>query len=286
MAGGLKIVEHIDELRRRLKVVFISLVVSILLVLLFPLNPSQILNLSATYYETPTSVFLHLVLSGTLPSSFVLIPFTIGTPLEILMLAAVILGILVDMPVIVYEVYRFIDPALKPEERRMVYPVIISATVLFAIGILFGYFVLARFIFVAMVPFYTAIGLHAPYYIAASDFFTIVFLCVLFCGFAFITPVFVFLVLRFGIVSPNAFKKYRLYIWFATYIITAIITPDGGPLLDLLLFIPVITMLELSVIIGGRFSPRRHEGEGKCRFCGEEWAGGPLFCPSCGKSSR
>jgi sec-independent protein translocase protein TatC len=282
----MKLSEHLEELRKRLKVILLSLFVIVLVVFLLPLKPSQLLTLSGTiYYTTPVSVFLNAVVHGTLPKGWALIPFTVGAPLEILLLASLILAVAIDMPVIAYEVYRFVDPALKKEERSLLYPVTTSATALFVVGILFGYFILARFIFVAMAPFYSAVGLTQPYYISASDFYSIVFLCVLFCGVAFTTPVFVFLLIRFGVLSPSFFSKNRVLIWVATYIITAIVTPDGGPLLDVILFVPVITLLELSVFIGKRFAPKAGEkSRRRCKQCGEEVKEGLLFCPHCGRS--
>ncbi len=277
--------EHIDELRHRLKVIFITLVVSILVVLLLPLNPAQLLDLSNVYWTSPVTVFLNAVVNYTLPSTIKLIPLTVGAPLEVLLYASLILGFAVDMPVIAFEVYRFVDPALKQSERDMVYPVITSATLLFVVGLLFGYFILARFIFVAMVPFYTAVGLTPPFQIAVSDFYAIVFLSVLFSGAAFVSPVFVFLLIRFGVISPSFFSKNRVLIWAVTYVITAIITPDGGPLLDVILFVPVIALLELSVVIGRRYAPKGvTDTFPKCRYCGASLETRRLFCEECGRS--
>ncbi len=290
MSTGFRFGEHLAELRHRLKVVFLSLLVTIIVVFLLPLNPSQLLNLNAVYYTTPVAVFLQRVVGDTLPAGWVLIPFHVAAPLEILLMAAAILAIAIDMPIITYEVYKFVDPALKPEEKKMVYPVITSTTLLFLVGIAFGYFILAKFIFIAMAPFYTAIGISPPYFIEAMDFYTIVFLSVLFSGLAFTTPVFVYLLIRFGILPPDLFSKNRVWIWIITYVVTAIITPDGGPLLDVILFVPVVFLLEIGVFLGRRSVRDRHaeepEDTGKlvCPSCGEALDHPMLFCEHCGKS--
>lgn len=237
------------------------------------------------YYATPVSVFLQPVVHDTLPPGWALVPFTVGASLEILLVAALILGLAVDMPLIAYEVYRFVDPALKEEERAMVYPVVFSSTLLFVVGILFGYFILAKFVFAAMAPFYSAVGLSQPYYIAASDFYSIVFLSVLFNGLAFTTPVFTYLLMKFDVIDPRFFSKNRVLIWAVTYIVTAFITPDGGPLLDVILFVPVITLLEISVVLGRRGVPKNLRLETpKCKFCGAEFFPRRSFCSECGKA--
>ncbi len=286
MSVGLRFSEHIDELRRRVKVVFISLVVMIFLVLLLPVNPSQLLteNLSnLVYWSTPVSVFLNGIYSYVLPSGWVLIGFHVNEPLEVLLVSALVLGLALDMPIIAYEVYKFVDPALKENERQMLYPIVGSATGLFLVGILFGYFILAKFIFFALQPFFSAV--NASTVIDVSDFYFIVFLSVLFSGFAFTTPVFTYLLMRFGVVSPGFFSKNRVLIWAVTYIVTAFVTPDGGPLLDVILFVPVIALLEISVLFGRRYAHEEvRPSSPKCKHCGAEIELRRLFCPECGRA--
>ena len=289
MSEGFKFGEHIDELRRRLKVVAIAFVITMAVVFLLPLDPSQLLNLSAVYYTTPVSVFLQNVVSNTLPSGWELIPFHIAAPLEILLIAAFVISMPIDMPLITYETYRFIDPALKHEERKMVYPVITATTTLFLVGLAFGYFLLAKFVFIAMAPFYSAIGISPPYLIEAFDFYTIIFLTVLFSGVAFTTPVFVYLLIRFGVVQARTFSKYRIWIWLATYVVTALVTPDGGPVLDVILFVPVVVLLEVGVFLGRRAAGDKVEASRPsrgltCQFCGHHMDVPRLFCEKCGKS--
>jgi len=289
LSEGFRFKEHLDELRRRLKVVFVSLFVVILVVLVLPLNPPQLLNLNAVYYTTPVSVFLQHVVQDTLPSGWTIIPFHVAAPLEILIIAAAVLGVAIDMPVISYEVYRFVDPALKEQERKLVYPVITATTALFLVGLAFGYFILAKFVFVAMAPFYSAVGISPPYLIEAMDFYTIIFLSVFFSGLAFTTPVFVYLLITFGVLPPDLFSKNRVWIYIATYIVTAVITPDGGPVLDVILFVPVILLLEVGVFLGSRSARRRQSGSGArreivCPSCGAVMDKPQLFCAKCGKS--
>ena len=285
MADPFRFKEHIDELRRRLRVAFATLAASVLGFLLLPLNPSELLSFTAVYYTTPVSLFLNRVVQDVLPEHWSLIPVRVGAPLEIVFVASLILGLALDMPVLAYQTFKFIGPALDEGERRMVYPVVASATVLFLTGLLFGYFILAKFIFVAMAPFYAAVGLSQPYLIDVSDFYAVVFLSVLFSGVAFTSPVFVFLLIRFGVLSPRFFSKNRPVIWLVTFGVTAFVTPDGGPFLDVILFVPVILLLELAVLVGKRYAPRAESPQGPlCRHCGEPLVRSDVFCPSCGRA--
>ncbi len=285
MSGLQTLGEHLGELRRRVKVVFLSLIVMVLVVLLFPLRPTELLSLSNVYWTTPVTLFLNGIRSYVLPAGWVLIGFHVNEPLEVLLVAALVLGFTLDIPVIAYETYRFIDPALKEKERGALYPVMVSATALFLIGILFGYFILAKFIFFALQPFFGAVG--AATVIDVSDFYFVVLLTVFFSGIAFTTPIFVFLLLRFGVLSPQFFSKNRVWIWVVTYVVVAFVTPDGGPLLDVILFVPVIALLELSVLIGKRYSPKKIQAPPppRCKFCDQELESGLAFCSNCGKAT-
>ena len=114
-----------------------------------------------------------------------------------------------------------------------------------------------------------------------------VFLSVFFSGVAFTTPVFVYLLIRFGVLSPAFFSKNRLWIWAATYVITAVVTPDGGPFLDVILFVPIILLLEGAVLVGRRAAPRRAAAAGpSCRYCGSEIRPESPFCWSCGRAPK
>ncbi len=123
--------------------------------------------------------------------------------------------------------------------------------------------------------------------IDVANFYFVVFLTVGMSGIAFTTPIYVFMLIRFRVLSPQTFRKNRVIIWVVVYIATAIITPDGGPVLDLILFVPIIVMLELAVFLGAR-SIRNLEAPpepDKCKYCGAK-LGGATFCPNCGRAAE
>jgi len=277
--------EHLGELRQRLKTVFLTLIILLVILLVVPRDPSQFLSLTGTYSPL-VSIFLDRVVQDILPSTWTLIGFRLNEPLEVLLVASLILATALDMPVIAYESYRFISPALMESEKRLVYPFIFSSAILFLLGLAFGYFFLARFIIIALSPFF--ISTHASFTIDLADFYFVIFLTVLFSGIAFTTPVFVFLLIRLGVVDSSFFSRNRVLIWFGTYIVTAVVTPDGGPVLDVILFFPVIALLELAVFFGKRYTnsrPRREPKGKRCGYCGTLLDPPQPFCPTCGRSN-
>lgn len=289
---------HLNELRARLKVVFLSYLVILIVLVFFPANPSssirnpgQYLNL-AFLEHTVIAAFLQNIYSYILPSNWTLIGANgIGEGMEIYFVAALLLAAVVDMPVIAYETYKFVDPALKPEERKLIYPFIASTSVLFLAGILFGFFVLAKLLVIALSPFYVAAGIS--FQVDAAAFYYVTLLIIGATGASFTAPVFVYSLIRLRVISADAFAKNRVIVWFILWVITGLIlTPDGGPLLDLVIFIPIVTMVEIAVWLGRRSvrgkepqapQPAVPRPEVKCPSCGRVQKKPTLFCDYCGR---
>jgi sec-independent protein translocase protein TatC len=299
--------EHISELRSRLKIVALSFLIIFVVLVLFPANPAQAAQNPGQYLSlafiqnTVIASFLHRITFDILP-----LPCTAGLPatpgcwqliaakgigegMEIYFVAALILTLALDMPILAYETYRFIDPALKETERTMIYPFVLSTSTLFVVGLLFGYFVLAKFLIIALAPFFVATQI--TYQIDAGAFYYVVFLIIGATGVSFTSPVFVYTLIRLRVLSADFFSKNRVVIWFVIWVVTGLfLTPDGGPLLDIVIFVPIVAMVEIAVALGRR-SVRGMEPpssqptrELKCPYCGKTLSRPMLFCEHCGKS--
>jgi sec-independent protein translocase protein TatC len=306
-SGRFPLSEHIAELRRRLKIVAISFLVIFLILVLLPTNPiqqfqnpGQYLNL-AFIQNTVIASFLGRVVGDILPNPCpvlgnptprcwqLIAANGIGEGMEIYFVAALILTLALDMPVIAYETYRFIDPALKEKERKMIYPFVLSTSVLFVVGLLFGYFVLAKFLIIALSPFFVAS--HITFQVDAAAFYYVVFLIIGATGVSFTSPVFVYTLIRLRMLSADFFSKNRWIIWFVIWVVTGLfLTPDGGPLLDVVIFVPIVVMVELAVVLGRRSvrgdepKEKPEKKELKCPHCGKVLSQPMLFCEHCGKS--
>jgi sec-independent protein translocase protein TatC len=280
----LNIGEHIDELKHRLKIAFLSYAGILAILLLAPAQPAKAISLTGTYVPF-VAFFLARVKIDLLPAGWTLIASNLTAPLEVYLVASVVLAAVFSSPIFAYEVMKFVTPALTDKEKGLLYPFVISSSALFTVGVLFGYFLLAKFLFIALEPFF--VTAQTQPFINVSDFYSIVFLTVGMSGIAFTAPVYVFMLIRFRILGAQTFRKNRVIIWVVVYIATAIITPDGGPVLDIILFVPIVVMLELAVFLGGR-SVKKMEAQqeaDKCKYCGAK-LGGAAFCPSCGRAAE
>jgi len=300
-SGQFQFREHIDELRRRLRIVAISFLIILIALLLFPANPANALQnpgqyLSLAFLEnTLIANFLQRMIHELLPAGWTLVAARgIGEPMEIYLVAALILSVAIDMPIIAYETYKFIDPALSKRERDLIYPFITSTTVLFVVGLLFGYFILAKFLIIALAPFFVSAQVSPQ--IDAAAFYYVIFLIIGATGVSFTSPVFVYTLIRLRVLSADFFSKNRVIIWFLTWVVTGLfLTPDGGPLLDLVIFIPIVAMIEIAVALGRRSVRNREPPKDQkqsqdqkrgitCPRCGHTMKTPMLFCEKCGRS--
>ncbi len=274
--------EHIYELSQRLRVILISIFVFTIIFMIVPAdlsfleNPSQLL----TMYRPLVVTVLDVIRDQVLPEGMVLIGGEVTAGIELYLMISFAFGLVCSVPVIAYEIYKYIDPALYPHERRMIYPFIISFTSLFVFGAFFGYFILLPFMLWALVPFLLWVG--AQPIILVTDFYSLVFISIFLSGIAFTFPIFLVLLVKVGILKTRTLTKNRKYVYAGTFILTAIITPDGGPLADMALFLPIIILFEIAILIAKRYE--KEEELPKCKFCGAEMDEDEIFCPKCGRS--
>ena len=246
-------------------------------------NPFQV-------YHPLIATILLGIRERLLPSQYTLIGGTVTTPLEILAVGAAVFGFATSIPVLAYEIYKFVDPAIRPSEKQSIVPFVTAFSVLFLAGALFAFFILLPFIFYFSIPFFSAIGIST--FIFADQFYNLIFFVMVLSGFAFTIPLFFVLLVKLHVLGTKMLTKNRKYVWAITLILTAIASPDGGPLADVALFVPIIILLE-----GAIWFAKRYEKEGvapsrislfsqkTCTYCGGEIDPGGVFCGQCGKAS-
>ncbi len=278
--------DHVNELAKRLKVVLYVLVVSTIFFMVLPSDPSFLRN-PLEFYDPLVALILRQIRAQVLPPNVRLIGYELTAPLQLYLVASLVLGFAVTIPVLSYEIYRFVDPALYPHERGAVYPFVFSFTALFVIGASFGYLVLTPFMIWALFPFFTAVG--AEQIVSIIDFYTMVFISTIMSGLIFTWPVFFVLLVRFGLLQTSMIRNNRKYVYAVMYIVTAFVTPDGGPLADIVLFLPMLVLTETAVYVARRYETKPFAGEAtttgtRCKFCSRELELGKAFCDSCGKA--
>ncbi len=282
----LPLLDHIAELSRRIKIWIYSLVISTIFFLAFPADPVSVVRNPFQIYRPLIAGILRAIRDSLLPAQYTLIGGTVTAPLEVIFVGAAVFGFAVSVPVLAYEIYKFVDPAIKPSERQSVYPFVGAFSILFLAGALFAFFVLLPFIFFFSLPFFSAVGIST--FISANDFYNLILFVMVVAGFVFTLPVFFVLLVKIRVLETRPLIKNRKYVWALTLILTAVASPDGGPLADVALFVPMIILIEGAIWYSKRYEKEKPVAVEKavkaCSFCGEPIDSNGDFCPRCGRS--
>lgn len=173
-------------------------------------------------------------------------------PLFIMMEIAIIVGIILAVPIILYQAWRFVEPALYPEEKKLVFPLVFFSLVLFILGALFAYFVVLPM----ALKFLIGIGfsqLRANPMLSAELYINFLLKMLLGFGFSFEMPIFLFMLQRAGIISTKQLKSFRKYFIVVAFSVGAFIAPDVST--QVLMAIPLIALYEISIFVG-RFAKK------------------------------
>ncbi len=285
---AMSIWEHLGELKRRLKVIAIAFVASLVFWLLFPARAFDPSALFTGMYYPMVSIILESAKSLS-AGQLTLIMGSMTDPLELYFIAGAVMSILTSSPVIGYEIYKFVEPALKPNEKSKLTKFMAGFLGLFTLGALIGYFILIP----AMIRFMVYFGgiVQASSVVNASDYYGMVFIGVGATAIAFTTPAIFLLLVDLEVISTNALAKNRLIVYLALYVIIAFLVNE--PVVGHFgMFFPIMGMLELSILIGRRMEHNRAKKRGlpfepakpTCRYCKAELDPNKVFCPECGRS--
>lgn len=153
-------------------------------------------------------------------------------------------GAILASPVILYQSWRFIAPALSPKEKRWAYPITAVFVLLFLLGVLVGYVALERGL-----GFLLEFGGDALTPIIGADFYLkFATRFILAFGLAFEFPVFLFAAAAVGVVNSKMLRSNRRWAVLIILIAAAIITPSGDPMTLMLLSVPLYLLYELTIL--------------------------------------
>jgi sec-independent protein translocase protein TatC len=153
-------------------------------------------------------------------------------------------GIIVSLPVVIYQLWQFIAPGLVPKERRLVFPVIFITLFCFLLGSCFAYFVMIPLI----LPFLFSMGTKSiEATINVNEYMSFLLRIILLTGLIFELPVLAFFLARFGLITPAILRKGRRYAIVAIFILAAVVTPTPDPFNQTILAVPLFVLYEISI---------------------------------------
>ena len=181
-----------------------------------------------------------------------------GTFMSSITIAAVG-GVIVALPYIFWEVWKFVKPALKPEELKHTRGVIFWVSFFFFCGAAFGYFLMAPFTFNFLANYNIGTQGILQYKPMLSDYLDSLIDITLGAGLAFELPMASWVLSRMGLVTPGFLRSYRKYAYVALLVVAAVITPSPDWGSQLIVVIPLVMLYELSIFISARVNKTREK---------------------------
>ena len=231
-------VEHLVELRDRLLRALIA--VGIVLLVLFPFA-------NELYAILAAPLLRHLSEGATMIATEVASPFL--TPFKL----ALVMSVFVAMPVILYQAWAFIAPGLYRKEKKLVFPLMVSSSLLFYLGIAFAYYVVFPLMFAffhAVAPEGVAIMTDISRYL---DFVLKIFFAF---GLAFEVPIITILLVWTGFTTPEALAAKRPYVLVGAFVLGMLLTPPDM-ISQILLAVPMYALFELGIVFSKMYVGRR-----------------------------
>ncbi|MGA2547640.1 MAG: twin-arginine translocase subunit TatC [Rectinemataceae bacterium] len=235
MAGeDMSLLAHWEELRRRCIITAIAILIAA----------------SASFLVTDYILKLLILPSGGLQ----LRAFSLLDGFMIKLRLALYTGIVLSFPVWAFQILRFVSPGLKPEEKRGLFPLLVSAVLLFAAGTAFGYYLLWGMIRV-LIRLFPA---QVEYFPSAVDYLSFVVFFLLACGIAFEMPCMLILLVRLRILKSDLLRKKRRVAYFILFAFAEIITPVSDPIVaPMTVMLPLVILYEISLLVARRIEARR-----------------------------
>ena len=220
------IIEHLEELRDRLIKSVIALTITTVLSFAFAKQFLQLLI--APMGQTPP----------VSPSP--------TTTIVVFAKVALISGVALAMPVLVYQLIRYIAPGLTGQEKRYLYLVLPGATLSFIAGAAFAYFIMLPTAIPFLKGFLSDI-IEPNWFIDKYISFSTSLL--FWVGLSFETPLLIFFLAKLGIITPAVLSRYRKYAILVIAVISAVITPTPDPFNMLLVMVPLVLLYEIGILL-------------------------------------
>jgi sec-independent protein translocase protein TatC len=226
----LTLVEHLDELRSRIIISIVAFAVAF----------------GICFWQNDR---LLDIANAPLPGDRNPITFGVAEPFTTTVTITAYAALIISMPVILYQAYAYLLPALTTRERRYVVPFLILAPGLFIAGVVFGYFVVLPAATKFLLNFNdTQFNIE----VRARDYYSFFTLTLGAMGLIFELPIAILAVTRLGIVTPEQLSKNRRYAYVILAVV-AMLLPGTDPISMLLELVPLILLYEGSVLLARAF---------------------------------
>ncbi len=167
---------------------------------------------------------------------------------------ALVGGIILSLPNIFYQLWKFIAPALRKKERKYILLIVFYSTISFFIGIAFAYYAMIPLAFKFVREFGTEFIKNE---FAIDEYVSIIVSVILAAGVVFELPMISFFLTKLGILTPAFMKKYRKHAIVIIMVLAAFLTPGTDPVSQVVLAVPLVLLYEISIFIS-KLAAKKH----------------------------
>lgn len=168
---------------------------------------------------------------------------------------AIMGGVVLSLPNLFYQFWRFIAPALRKNERKYISLIVMFSSLCFIAGILFAYYVMLPLVLSFAAQFGSTQIVNE---FAIDEYLSIIISIMLAAGVIFELPMVSFFLTKLGILTPNYMRKYRKHSIVIILVIAAFLTPGTDPVSQIVLAVPLVLLYEISIFIS-KLSQRKKE---------------------------
>lgn len=238
------LIEHLAELRKRLLITFAFLGVAFAVLFNFSENIFSLLvfPLNTELKIVTTRPFIQLIEKKAVPLVFLSPGEGFWMHMKISLVAAVV----VTLPVIFYQLWKFISPGLVEKEKKYIIPFIITSTFLFLLGAAFCFIIILPFALTFLLGYKTE---HMTPMLSVGSYMDFCLKFILAFGAIFELPLVIIFLVRFGFMTPDALAKHRKYAILFAFIAGAVLTPTPDAFNQTLMAIPIIILYEIGILV-------------------------------------
>ena len=237
-AKEMSFLEHLEELRWRIVKALIGIVLGMILCWIFidPIMESILLR--------PVIELNNNLSPGQQPIRLQnLKPFG---QLFLYMQVAIIGGIILSIPNILYQFWAFIAPGLMPKERKYIKWIVFFSSFCFLFGVAFSYYLMLP----AALKFFAGFGTpEIENNTAINEYMDFIISVMLAAGVVFELPMVSWFLSKLGILTPTFMRRYRRHSIVAIFVLSAVLTPGTDPVSQVLLAVPLLLLYEVSILI-------------------------------------
>ncbi|ULT29142.1 twin-arginine translocase subunit TatC [Sphingobacterium sp. E70] len=173
--------------------------------------------------------------------------------------SSVIIGLILGFPYLLFELWQFIKPALTAREKKATKGFVFYTSLLFFLGILFGYYIIAPYSIRFLVGFQVSEVIQNQ--ISIDSYLSSIVTLTLGAGLIFELPILVLILAEMGLLSPKLMRSTRRYAIIIMLIIAAIVTPTPDMQTMLIVFCPLVVLYEISIAVAAQIEKKRSKIE-------------------------